>query len=75
MSKISAAEILRPSSLLDLRCLTLFRPFGENKNVGVFLNLIFSPSEPKYVLFTRKTLKKRDKVRITYPKRLVLVRF
>ena len=50
VSNISAAEILRPSSLLDLRYLTLFRPFGENKNVGVFLNLIFSPSEPTYFL-------------------------
>ena len=74
VSNTSAAEILRPSSLLDLRYLTLFRPFGENKNVGVFLNLIFSPSESTYFLL-EKLKKKRDKVRITYPKRLVLVRF
>ena len=53
MSNTSAAEILRPSSLLDLRYLTLFRPFGENKNVGVFLNLIFSPSESTYFLLEK----------------------
>ena len=48
VSNSSAAKILRPSSLLDLSNLTLFRPFGENKNVGVFLNLIYLPSDPTY---------------------------
>ena len=48
VSKSCAAEILRPSSLLDTRTMTLFRPFGENKNVGVFLNLIYMPSDLTY---------------------------
>ena len=70
VSNTSAAEILRPSSLPDKRYLTLFRPILENRNVGKFLNLIVLPSN-FYVFFTRITKHKREKVRITYPKKLV----
>ena len=53
VSKSCAAEILRPSSLLDTRTMTLFRPFGENKNVGIFLNLIILPSYSTYFLLEK----------------------